>query len=285
MLRLFACNLLGSWLIKVGGLTMPITEAKDVETGKTFKANEISDDNVYAQMKLCVLVDESETMVVPVRRRDALHFRRLGGQQKFTACNRAPTTVEHGKAVAGLLDRLTNAKGDLRFVTYVFEDGDQGANGKEEQPIFKVLSKSEYRWYSENQIRFDDGKYIQPDISGRDITKMGPGSANPGVIIEVIDTHPPEMETFEKLMSLSRSGYAVFFFLLKDTRPFFAQFYNSVRNVPPITQIRFSCALLRGALVVNGERIFVKEKKVRKLINAEAHVKLIDRLKAFGIVP
>lgn len=264
---------------------MPITVAKDVETGKTFKANEIADDNVYAQMKLCVLVDGSETIVVPVRRRDALHFRRLGGQQKFTACDRAPTTVEHGKAVAGLLDRLTQAKGDLRFVTYVFEGGDQGANGRDEQTIFKLLSKSEYRWYGENQIRFDDGKYIQPDISGRDIAKMGPGSANPGVIIEVIDTHPPELETFEKLMSLSRSGYAVFFFLLRDKSPFFAQFYNSIKNLPPITQVRFTCALLRGVLVVNGERIVLKEKKVRRLINAEAYVKLIERLKAFGIVP
>jgi hypothetical protein len=264
---------------------MPITEAKDVETGKAFQANEIADDHVYAQMRLCVLVDGGETIVVPVRRTDAWHFRRLGGQQKFTACKRASTTVEHGKAVAGLLDRLTEAKGDLRFVTYVFEHGNQGANGKEEQPIFKVLSKSEYRWYGENQIRFDDGKYIQPDISGRDIAKMGPGSANPGVIIEVIDTHPPEMETFEKLMSLSRSGYAVFFFLLKDTNPFFAQFYNSVKNLSPVTQIRFTCALLKGVLVVNGERILLKEKRVRKLINAEAHVKLIDKLKAFSIVP
>ncbi|KEZ99442.1 hypothetical protein A11M_0101070, partial [Xanthomonas vasicola pv. vasculorum NCPPB 895] len=87
---------------------MPITEAKDVETGKPFQANDIADDHLYAQMKLCVLVDKGQTIVVPVRRKDALHFRRLGGQQKFTACSRAPTTVEHGVAVSGLLKETLN---------------------------------------------------------------------------------------------------------------------------------------------------------------------------------
>ncbi|WP_426269235.1 hypothetical protein ACN9MB_13470 [Dyella kyungheensis] len=60
---------------------------------------------------------------------------------------------------------------------------------------------------------FERIKYIQPDLVGFDANRAFPGPNNPNVIIEVINFHPPEEETWRRLVELSLNHHWVLFYL------------------------------------------------------------------------
>jgi hypothetical protein len=74
-----------------------------------------------------------------------------------------------------------------------------------------------YEWWrkaSDCRIPFADERYIQPDICGRDVASFYPGAHNRSVIIEVIQTHYPEEETFFRLLQLSKQNRLVVFYFI-----------------------------------------------------------------------
>lgn len=71
-----------------------------------------------------------------------------------------------------------------------------------------------YTWMREPATRnWRDGKYVQPDLVGFDAYRPWPGPSNPTVIVEVINWHTPEVESWTRLMELSRNHHLVLFYL------------------------------------------------------------------------
>jgi len=239
---------------------MAIKKVRGAESGTEFLVSQIRDSSAYARMRMEPLLTDSDEIVVPVRSKQSPHFRRIGKPGGFSAAHRNPPSQKHRQTIGELHQRLMQQGNKLEFITYVFENNKQVLIGESKgkskcasQVLFKPGGLSEYIWYTESRIRFDDGVYIQPDLSGRDTKTMAPGPSNPAIIIEVIDSHPPEPETFARLMRLSMCAHQVYFFFITSSRPYNSQYMNSIRSGDPRASFRFTHALIGGELVVNGE--------------------------------
>jgi hypothetical protein len=227
------------------------TTAIGVQSKRLYQASEIDDHARYAEMTAEPLVDANDTPLAAVRKKGSPHFRRLDKGTPLRQLGKAERSDRHKKTIDVILKGLQICGRDISIFTNVFDE-DDGKNPSE-QTLFALGTSSDFRWYSENSIIFDDFTYIQPDISGKDISRMAPTRGRPGVIIEVIDTHFPEPETFEKLMALSRSSYHVYFLVMGAYPVDHAQkmYKYPIRNDVPF-RMRTAWALLNGELVRNG---------------------------------
>jgi hypothetical protein len=179
--------------------------ARGLISGREYFEKDIFDPTIYPRMKEEPLLDDDDCIVVPVRNEKAPHYRRVGSPSFGRMIGRAENNPTHDCCVEFILKELTSSKVEhIKFSTNRFSK-----NGTYEgQVIFSPLSDSDYKWYMEkdSRIAFQEGTYIQPDISGRDANKFFPRAAYPNVIIEVVRTHSPELETFKKLFELSKTN-------------------------------------------------------------------------------
>lgn len=244
------------------------TTAIGLHSRKTFQTWEIDDHARYAEMTSEPLVDINDTPLAAVRKKGSPHFRRLDKGAQLRQLPKAEPSIRHKNTIASLLSALQIGGRDISIFTYVF--GEDDTEDKSEQTLFSLNGSSEFRWYSESPIQFEDFSYIQPDISGRDTSRMAPTRGRPAVIIEVIDTHFPEPETFEKLMSLSRSSYHVYFLVMGTFQLDHAQrLYKFPLKTDVPFRMRTAWALINGELVRNGVARELKSSDL-KLRAAEA---------------
>lgn len=225
--------------------------ATGLHSKTTFKASEINIPARYAVMTSEPLVDATDSPLAAVRKKGAPHFRRLGKSISIRQIPRKKASVRHNETINQLLSALQLGGRDITIFTYVFEE--DGSPTHSEQTLFFLKAGADFRWYRENPIQLEDFTYIQPDLSGRDVSKMAPTVGRPAVIIEVIDTHFPNPETFEKLMALSRAAHHVYFLVLGEFPNLHAQtlFKFTIQKGQPFL-LRSAWALLNGELVRNG---------------------------------
>jgi len=207
-------------------------------------------------MKEEPLLDNDDCIVVPVRNEASPHFRRVGNPSFGKMLGKAENNPTHDDCVNYLYKKLTNHNfKKIMFSTYVFEK-----NGSyEEQVIFSPLNDSNYTWYKEADARiaFHDGYYIQPDIGGRDISKFFPRSSYPNVIIEVVRTHSPDKDTFQKLLEISKTNHHVYFYFIGEGRS--DSKLNGVFEFNNELKIRLSHYLIGGQLYKNGNSYAAKK--------------------------
>jgi hypothetical protein len=201
------------------------------------------------------LPGQPESVVVPVRKNSKPHFRLLSNQPQARRVGAVedddPT---HQKVIKYLMRHLIERK-TLRISTYVF-DGEE----REEQTIFKTpkginlqpSQSADYKWWTEARIQIDSGRYIQPDICGRSNNAFSPLKSEKAVIIEVIQSHYPDEETFHALTTLSGQNFIVlFFFVAKDG---WGSGYSRFDiSEPGLAGIRCAYWLSDGEFFRNGE--------------------------------
>ncbi|MDC8640805.1 hypothetical protein ABVB18_20875 [Xanthomonas citri pv. mangiferaeindicae] len=76
-----------------------------------------------------------------------------------------------------------------------------------------------YRFYKDpaTRLMLSGTHSIQPDIIGIDTTRINRTKINPTIIIEVVNTHWPDQNTWEQLVALSRINYIIgFYFVSKE---------------------------------------------------------------------
>lgn len=227
-------------------------------SGRNYSELDIFDRTLYPRMKEEPLLDNDDCIVVPVRNEASPHFRRVGNPSFVNMLGKAENNPTHDNCVNYLHDQLTNHDFQrINFTTYVFEkDG-----SFEEQVIFSPLDDSNYTWYKEADARiaFHDKYYIQPDIGGRDINKFFPRSSYPNVIIEVVRTHSPDRDTFQKLLEISTTNHHVYFYFIGEGRNDSRLNRISVRNNE--LKIRLSHYLIGGRVYKNGNPYREKQEK------------------------
>jgi len=222
-----------------------------LRTGNKYSAQDIDDNARHALMQEEGLVDTDDVPLIPVRRRGSPHFRRLGKSAPVKMLPRGQRSERHRETIDELHETLVKSGNRIEIYTNFFTDGQKEWT---EQTLFSLRPDSEFRWYVESPIRFDDFKCIQPDLAGRDLGRMAPTGRIPAVIIEVVDTHLPDLATFERLLSLSRSAHHVYFYILEDGKRLQFQKLNHFDvDGSGKLKVRFTWALLNGELVKNGD--------------------------------
>lgn len=224
-------------------------EARGMQSGKTYQASDLDNEVVYAAMCQEPLVDETGDMLIPVFREGARHFRRLGLGIKLRAAKRGGRSQRHDNCILDLLKLLETAAPNVTFFTNVFED-----HGVRQKKLLTFPRDAMRHWYREQRIIFPDRLYIQPDLTGSDTRFFSPMGIAPAVIIEVIDRHYPEYETFDRLVALSKAAHQVYFYILspgKEHRK--NKFNDAVEFANGDVHLRITYALIGGALVINGE--------------------------------
>lgn len=230
--------------------------AKGTISGSEYSKKDILNSVCYLKMQNEPLLDEDDCLVIPVRNQTSPHYRKLGSPSFKNRIGRNENNPSHNECVQNLLDKLTSKEFDsIEFSTYVFED----EGSRIEQIIFVPLIDSNYFWFMENDARiaFSDETYIQPDLAGRDSKKFSPRSAYPNIIIEVIRTHHPELETFKKLFELSKSNYHIYFYFIAENRK--GSKLNHIREENNIFKIRLSHYMIDGNLFKNGKLFSCKK--------------------------
>ncbi|MDH2916062.1 MAG: hypothetical protein PXX77_04210, partial [Gallionella sp.] len=191
---------------------MPIA---GLNSKRTYTEEQIFNGLIYAQMKAEPLSNDEGDLVVPARNKKRPHFRRIGDATFRTLIGSTETGSTHKNVVSWL--KKSHQVNRVRVVTWVFEEIETSDSSKqndhEEQVIFFSDSPTQYRWFSENECRiaFEGGNCIVPDIAGRDLTAFSPSAGHESIIVEVIQTHYPDQNTFFRLLSLSEVGYLVIF--------------------------------------------------------------------------
>jgi hypothetical protein len=164
---------------------------------------------LYLRMQNEVLIrEEDDSQVIPVRNQVAPHFRiiRQGVFRERIGLSEAQDPT-HGAAIAYLMERCTSSR--LVVSTTVFGEG---GNDRSTQTIFRQEDR-EYHWFREHACRIPlgDGRYIEPDLCGRDQQSFHPSNRSPTIIIEVIQSHPPDEAAFLELERMSAHGCLVLF--------------------------------------------------------------------------
>lgn len=222
---------------------------RGTKSNREYTVNDIFGNN-YPRMKEEALLDDDDCLVVPVRNERSPHFRRLGNPSFSNRLGRIENNPTHDNCVQDILDKLADQDLEsIEFSTYVFEDD----KPYEEQIIFTPLNDSEYAWCKEGdaKIAFHDETYIQPDLAGRDLKKFFPRSAYPNIIIEVIRTHHPEQNTFEKLFELSKTNHHIYFYFIAEGENISK--FNHIKIEDNILKIRFSHYMIGGNIFKNGK--------------------------------
>jgi hypothetical protein len=223
---------------------------RGVISNREYTTEDIFSPIVYPRMKEEPLLDDDDCLVVPVRNENAPHFRRLGNPSFGNKLGRTENNPTHDNCVKYLLDELSNQNFEgIEFSTYVFADD----GSRDEQIIFTPLNDSNYLWFKENdaKIAFSDETYIQSDLAGRDVNKFFPRSSYPNIIIEVIRTHHPEYNTFEKLFELSKMNHHIYFYFIAENKN--TSKLNHIRIEDNILKIRLSHYMIGGQLFKNGK--------------------------------
>jgi hypothetical protein len=222
--------------------------ARGVRTGKLYRDDQILIPEKYDEMKAEPLIVDDDKLVVPVRNRDRPHFRVISAGNYLDRIGITDPDPTHNVCVAELLDKILQSP--LRILTRVFAEEKESG----EQVIFEEPSSRRYLWGSESQVRIPVGygRYIQPDIAGRDTTFFHANVYRPSIIIEVIRTHPPDFETFRCLLRLSTQGHIVIFFFIprggKHSQ------YNHVKEQDDVLEIRSAYYFSGGEVWKNGDK-------------------------------
>lgn len=196
------------------------------------------------------LINESDTLVRPIRRKDAPHFRRLSESIFVDRIGRSESDPTHEECIKFLVRKLQNNR--LRITTPTFDE--KGKRERDGQTLHEAVSSSTYLWWHKAaDCRIPAGKrrYIQPDICGRDPSAFWPGAKNKNVIIEVIQTHAPEEDTFFQLLELSAVNYLVLFYFIAPEvfKTQYSQYYENGSELI----IRTTHYLMDGEPYKNGE--------------------------------
>lgn len=223
---------------------------RGVISGREYSEKDIFAPELYPRMKEEPLLNDDDCLVVPVRNKAAPHYRKISNKSFGIRLGRSENNPTHDDCVGYIVNEISNAGVvSIRFSTYVFADD----GSHEEQVIFGTLEDSDYRWFKEGEakVAFHDETYIQPDIAGRDVNKFFPRSAYPNVIIEVIRTHHPELETFQKLFELSKTNYHVYFYFIPESKRYSK--FNNIKNMGGQITVRVAHYLIGGVLYTNGK--------------------------------
>lgn len=189
------------------------------DSSLTFKSDLILDEDIYKRMSELRLVsdDADEVPVVPVRNKVAPHFRRLAKPTFIVPIQAPERDVTHSECIAQLMKAFRERS--LAISTTIFGDRELSVPTSE-QALLGPLAIGEYQWWDDTggtRIPVGNGRYIQPDICGTPTkpSSFYPSSRTPRVIIEVIQTHPPEPETLLNLLSLSEQNHLVVLYFVK----------------------------------------------------------------------
>ncbi|MBU2918065.1 hypothetical protein KO505_08835 [Psychrosphaera sp. F3M07] len=219
-------------------------------SGRTYSSADILDITIYPRMKEEPLLDDDDCIVVPVRNEDTPHFRKVGEPSFGKRLGREENDPTHNSCVSYIFEELSKPEiNSIKFSTNFFADD----GTFEEQVVFGSLGDSDYKWYKEADARiaFHENSYIQPDIAGCDNKKFFPRSAYPNVILEVIRTHEPELETFQKLFELSKTNCHIYFYFIGKGRN--SSKFNSLDVNGQELKVRISHYLIGGKLYKNGK--------------------------------
>lgn len=189
--------------------------AVGLESGNIYRESDIFDAKTFLKMKAepLHLAEDEDSLVLPVRLKSKPHFRLLSKYPKRVRVGAGEDNETHRKVIKFILKKLKACK-QFAATTYVFEE-----NQKHVQTIYLSPNSQDdlttYSWWEEARIPISSAKYIQPDICGRNNGSFLPGRTNPGIVIEVIQTHYPEPSTFEHLLSLSQQNNLVLFYFVR----------------------------------------------------------------------
>jgi hypothetical protein len=157
----------------------------------------------------------------------------------------------HERTIDTLLAALNAAGSNLAFTTTVFK------KNNEHSEFWRCPTGSDYRWVREPETRqwFPNKKYIQPDLYGFDDKRRTAGPLNKSVVIEVIRTHEPEEETYDRLVELSKVNHLVMFYYCHPNRSN-ASWLGMMEEADPATKqpsrLRTELYLLDGTFYKSG---------------------------------
>lgn len=222
-------------------------------TGTLYLDTDILDNKLYPTMRAETLLNASDELVVPVRNQNHPHFRRIGAVSFGSRVGASEVHPAHNRSVDEILNELRTAN-NIDLCVYVFDEN----KVRHTQVIFSTLPNSNYRWGKEGDARvaFSDGRYIQPDIAGRDANKFFPRSSCPNIIIEVIRTHEPDLDTFKKLYELSKASTIVVFCFITDDD--WKTKLNHVIPNPNRFVFRISRYMINGSVYSGDSEVYVR---------------------------
>ncbi len=194
---------------------------------------------------------ETDVLVKPVRNKTSPNFRKLKDAPFVTQVGRRETNPTHDACVGMLVTQLLTSK--LKIVSATFDEkGNRDANGA---TLFSQ-GKCAYEWWQDGgacRMTAELGRYIQPDICGRSKEVFFPSGRQQAIIIEVINTHPPEIDTFYALLNYSLYNHIVLFYFVADGAK--GSQYSEVNLRDGCLQMRASHYLLGGCVYRNGDEV------------------------------
>ncbi|HFF5941093.1 TPA: hypothetical protein ACGCFX_000233 [Stenotrophomonas maltophilia] len=188
--------------------------------GKSFSPDDINDAKKLDDMRASEPLwddDLNELVICPQgearagRKATRAHFKLKAGQPRMIL-NRDSADPAHNDAIKSLYDALTElgAKAEIYAVAWGTD------NKRADFKLWEEHVASDYVWHCDPGTRMlmAPDLFIQPDIVGFDSKRMNRTLRNPGVIIEVVHHHWPDLDTWKYLKSLSAMHYIVVFYFV-----------------------------------------------------------------------
>lgn len=223
-------------------------------TGITYQEPQILNKTLHQEMSEQALFrvesgEETDTQVRPVRNEKSPNFRKVRDSIFRNPVERRENDPTHNRCVANLVQLF--AQSPLRIWSNTFEDD------RTPTPFGTTLfsqGPADYQWWQDGghcRMAAGPDNYIQPDICGRSTEVFYPSGRQPNVIVEVINTHPPELDTFFALLDYSLYNHLVaFYYVAPDSD---GSQYSSYRLSNGVLSLRVAHYLIGGKAYMNGK--------------------------------
>jgi hypothetical protein len=234
-------------------MTMP---AIGRQTGILYQEPQILNPTFHQEMSEQALFrvdlgEETDTQVRPVRNEKSPNFRKVRDSIFKNPVERRENDPTHNRCVTALVQLFDQSS--LRIWSNTFED--DGTVTPFGTTLFSQ-GPSDYKWWQDGgPCRMSAGpeNFIQPDICGRSTEVFYPSGRQPNVIVEVINTHPPEFDTFFALLHYSLYNHLVaFYYVAPDSD---GSQYSSYRISDGVISLRVAHYLLGGKAYMNGKEV------------------------------
>ena len=192
------------------------------------------------------------------------HFSMIGDVE-VGAIGRAENDPTHNEILAKIWRQLERAESNVGVATNhptkkvaIKKSDGTSFSMPDGLELWRCPKGTRYEWKREPETRLwmDAKRYIQPDLLGYDVSRRSAGPKNKAVIIEVIHHHPPELETWQRLVELSTANHVVMFYLCSKAKTTGSKFgrisYPASKTNDPLL-IRTTHYLLDGVFHKDGQ--------------------------------
>ncbi len=241
---------------------MGIAVINGIETEISRK--QLEDEGIRAKYKGQTIYDVTKEFKLYIRSRGKSSHFYSRGKNRNNISSKKIYSQRHREKIDTIFNFI-NAKDRIRICTYYWDYGKRG--------LETIFSFDNYLLSKEVKQSVTETNYFVADIFGLS-KSLNKSDKEPHISIEVIDTHYPDLKTFNYYRHITKNSPLIIVFYYMEFEPFLNQMLNTKSDKTNNGKLRVSHYIQDGSFWVGEERIEEKDYSFIETYNEEINFQI-----------